>query len=127
MNELPPETPQPEQLPRFSSPRDQVLYEMSSNGWSNSTSGDVRCITGWFAKLANTEPELQEVVEAFEEEIAAAGLGSTAELLGHFLVMEDALGNVTVHEAPDAAQLEHTYQVFEEAYAPWRERQGSES
>jgi hypothetical protein len=108
-----------EGLGKFADPLDEVLYGISVDGWANASSGSVEAPTGFFARISNTPEELQEVTEAFDQEIERVGLRETARLVGHFLLREDDQGFVTVQSYETQAELIEEYEVLDELYGDW--------
>lgn len=100
-----------------------VLQAMVSEGWANQsdTDGNVDSPHGAFARVSNSEAELSEVVEAFEDVITAYGMDDTRELIGHFLVVEDSQGFVHVTSYDDEVSLTRDFQQLQDAYAEWDE------
>lgn len=105
---------------KFRDAVDEMLYTLSLHGWANE-SGDVESPTGFFARISITRQELPEVVEAFQDEIAAQGFTDTAALIGHFLLFEDSQGFVEVDEYDDEPSLRIAYEGLEALYSQWAE------
>lgn len=106
---------------KFGNARERVLYQMSVDGWANESSGEVEATTGYFAKIVVEPAELPEVVDAFEEEIADAGMTDTQELIGNWLLLENALGQIAVRAYEGREELDHDYRILSEAYGAWLE------
>lgn len=112
--------PEPARHPgKFNSARDELLHAIAGEGWATKSSGDVRCETGWFARISNPPEEMPQVQTAFADEIRSSGLTDSDLLMGHFLVREHQDGFVTVTEHQNAAELAAEYAVFEEVYERW--------
>lgn len=106
---------------RFACARDEVLGQLGLEGWSNASSGDTESPTGYFERISNTEEELQELVEAFEDIIGQMrqyGF-SERELLGHFLLVHDSQGFVGVHEYDTHEELVARFEELEDEYGNW--------
>jgi hypothetical protein len=108
---------------RFASPRDEVLGDMEASGWANASSGDVASPSGFFSRITNSEAELIEIHNAFEETIAEMSrYGFTPEqLLGNFLVVTSNEGFVAVTEYRRASDLEHDFEQLEADFDDWSE------
>jgi hypothetical protein len=96
-----------------------VLQAMITGGWANESDGEVEAPTGHFARVSNSEAELSEVVQAFEDVITAYGMEDTRELIGHFLVVEDSQGFVHVKGYDNPIELTRDFQALQDAYAEW--------
>lgn len=96
-----------------------VLQAMVTGGWANEKDGEVEAPTGHFARVSNSEAELSEVVEAFEDVITAYDMDDTKELIGHFLVREDDAGFVHVTEYDDEVSLTRDFQQLQDDYSLW--------
>lgn len=118
MSELP---PQPEQPHQFSSPRDEVLYQMGQNGWAFESNGDRTADTGWFCWLKNEIEEIPDVVDTFEADIQEAGLERHHELVGSFLVRENRDGLVTVTEFDMSQEAKAAYDELDSAFRQTQE------
>jgi hypothetical protein len=103
-------------MSKFDSPRDELLYAMTLDGWANESSGDVESPTGFFARISNADNEIAEIRDAFPEE--SAGI-SNASIVGHFLCLENSQGLWSVIEYESAYLLERTYQEIDRAYGEW--------
>jgi hypothetical protein len=96
---------------------------MTLHGWCNEFSGDVECPTGFFARMSNTAREVAEIAEAFEEDFKELGLVDINELVGHFLLMEDSDGFVSVVKYEDEELLKYDYRRLDDVYCYWSEGQ----
>jgi hypothetical protein len=105
------------------SPRDRVLYAMSLAGWANVSNGESLSPHAWFAVIKNSDAELSEILDAFEGEVETAGLSSHSELIGNFMVIEDATGLAAVIEYPSPAEVDRAYAERSRAYSAWFEKQ----
>lgn len=108
-----------EQENEHDAPRDEVLNAMCQNGWANESGGDTdNSPYGWFARISTTKPELTELVAAFEQEIDAAGLDDINQLLGNFLLVDNA-GSLKIAEYFTEEEVKADYQRIADAYASW--------
>lgn len=104
---------------KFRSARDEVLYQISLEGWANESNGDVESPTGYFSRITITPEELREVTEAFSDTIEELGFKLTGSLVGFFLLTEDGQGFVEVDEFPDETALTQAYREREAEYLEW--------
>jgi hypothetical protein len=105
-------------------PLEAVLQAMISEGWANESDGNVDSPTGHFARVSNSESELPEVVDAFEDVITTYGMDDTRELIGHFLVVEDSQGFVHISAYDNPIDLTRDFQELQDAFAKWDEDNG---
>lgn len=100
-----------------------VLQAMITGGWANESDGDVEAPTGHFARVSNSEAEVYgepgSIVSTFSDVIAMYGMTDTNELIGHFLVVEDSQGFVTVHAFDDPIALTRLFQQMQDDFAEW--------
>ena len=101
---------------KFDSPRDEVLHEMSLEGWSNCSDGNTDAHTGYFSAITITEAELAEITQAFETEIGYAGLVDPSELVGHWLLIDDQNGYVHVRDYETHERLMYDFKRLQEQY-----------
>lgn len=113
-NEPPPEYPG-----KYACIRDELLDVIQNMGWANESSGDVECATGHFARISNGTDEVGELVDALPDEYQVAGREHYRGLVGHFLVVTDSLGFVTVTEFTSEPDLLAAYQELEAEYSLW--------
>lgn len=106
---------------KYDSLRDQCLHLMTLEAWGNTSSGDVQSPQGFFTRICISEAELFEVVQAFKEQLEAAGLTDPESLIGNYIVRESNDGFVTVdvHDTEDDAVL--AYEALSQAYDEWLE------
>lgn len=116
--------PQENRPGKFSCPRDELLYNMSLNGWSNDSSGDVQAPTGFFARISNSTDEISEVIEAFDDDLSELARRHAKELVGHFMLYEDNQGAVGVDVYADHASLLADYEELERTYSAWLMEEG---
>jgi hypothetical protein len=110
---------------KYMTPRDEVLGEMGAQGWANRSTGSVESPTGYVEAISNSEADLIEIHDAFEETIAEMSrFGFTPEqLLGHFRLITDEQGFVTVTQYRRQQDLEHDFDEAEAEYSAWQEAQ----
>lgn len=104
---------------KYSSPRDEVLHHLSLEGWANQSSGDTASTTGYFARISNSEAELQELTTNFEEAMQSAGLVDPSALIGHYLLVETDDGFVHAGDYKSEEEVIADYQKLEAAYEGW--------
>lgn len=104
---------------RFASIRDEVLYRLSTSEWDCASSGSTDSPSGWFAKISNSTHELGDLQDALGESFESLGIADPVELVGHFLLLEDYQGFVTVNQFANEDQLSGVYDVLEEIYVAW--------
>ena len=115
-------SPEHEPRTKFASPRDAVLHQLTLIGWGSAEpSGNVASPSGWFCKISNGATELDDLADALGEPFSAYGLADTAELVGHFLVVEDNVGFVEVEVYEDEGQLDRAYDKREDTYREWEQ------
>lgn len=90
----------------YSSPRDEVLHHLSLEGWANQSSGETASTTGYFARISNSEAELQELTTNFGVAIQSAGLADPSALIGHYLRVETDDGFVLKDDDAEPKKLE---------------------
>jgi hypothetical protein len=107
-------------------PRDEILGEMGLAGWANKSTGSVESPTGYVEAISNSEAELIEIHDAFEETIAEmARFGFTPEqLLGHFRLITDEQGFVTVTQYRRLQDLEQDFEAADAEYSAWLDTEG---
>lgn len=79
------EREQSPEAPRFQSPRDEALHAMWDGLWTDASDGDLESPTNRFARVSNSEAELADVVDAFEEKFREIGVDPRT-LVGHFIL-----------------------------------------
>lgn len=99
---------------KFDSARDEVLYTMALEGWANDSDGESAALTGWFARLTQSDAEIKEIREAFED--AAPESFEWSSIVGLFLLRESNEGFVTVTEYATERELtsefRHLFNAF---------------
>lgn len=103
---------------RFASPRDEVLYVMTCEGWSNQSDGNDASPTGWFARVSNSEAELASIVDTFGDDLITAEVAPSS-LVGHFIMTESTQGFVSVNEYPTEDAAKADYALLAEEYLAW--------
>lgn len=96
--------------------RDDVLKAMAFQGWSNEGSGEEEATTGRFWRISNKPSEIEEISQAFEEEL---GELDAVKLIGHFLVIQ-SVDRVDVNEYETGGALRQAYLILDEAYIEWK-------
>jgi hypothetical protein len=115
-------------LGKYSSARDSILHYLCLSEWSNDSFGDVEAPTGYAWRIDNDPADVHipnsEITSVlsdwFDDNPEVKDSPELrAELVGHFLVVEDSNGFVSVHEYPSGMQLMQTFQSLEETWAEW--------
>lgn len=112
---------------KFDSPRDDLFWFMTLEGWATDTDGSVE-FGRWFGKLSNTAEdvsvdngEFNSLVDQWEPD-AVENYHSKefrASLVGHFLVSEDGQGFVTVTEFDTELERDAVYNQWSGEYSEW--------
>lgn len=108
--------PQLPEQSRFDSPRDEVLYRMGQEEWAAKSSGDVQTLPGWFCWLSNQPEDLSLIASAFSDTIATAELQDMQELVGNFVVHEDAGGAVRVSSFDSSDRAQRMFESLQEVF-----------
>jgi len=103
---------------KYDSARDAFLDYMVSQGWANESSGDTESNAGHFAIIKNPPVEVQEIVNAFDDEMHSLDI-SLYEITGYFVVETNSAGDVTVHDFDSEMAAEIVYSEFEREYENW--------
>jgi hypothetical protein len=98
-----------------------VLQAMVTGGWANESGGAVDAPTGHYARITNEPTDVSGIVDAFEDTIHTYGLDDMGLLIGHWLVVEDSQGNVTVTAYDNPINLTRDYLALDDAFALWDE------
>lgn len=120
------------QLGKYSSDRDSALHFLCVGEWSNESFGNVEAPTGYVWRISNTwedvkpiNMEFNSVIEdwvALDSDIDGVATEFRKSLVGHFLVVEDEQGFVSVHEYATETLLLQAFKSLEEIYAAWDEQ-----
>lgn len=98
----------------------EALFQaMITEGWGRQQSGDVESPAGHFARFDIRAADLDAIRYAFDGVIATYGNPATAEILGHFLVIEDSYGFVSVIRYTSEAEARAAYNVRNARYYEW--------
>ena len=107
-------------MPMHDSTRDQLLDIMVSDGWANKSDGECDSPQGHFAIVTNAPRELDSVIDAFED--AAKEIDPEfdfSEMVGHFLVLKDSAGFLSVIEYTTHSDLLIVFGELERAFSLW--------
>lgn len=115
------------QLGKFDSDRDSALHYLCTVEWSNDSTGDVEAPTGYVWRISLSPSELSyerdEIGSVLEEWFQSESVEDTAEfrrsLVGHFLVVEDSQGFVTVQEFNLGFMLQARFEQLQAHYEAW--------
>ena len=102
---------------RFKNARDEALHRMAHIGWANMTSGRLEAPTGVFSVICNSPAELIEVVGALEDEPIPEF--DKRDLLGNWMVVENADGYVRTALYSDQVELIRVYRMMQQQFADW--------
>lgn len=102
---------------------EKVLQEMVTGGWANESGGSVDSPQGHYARITVEPAELGEVQGAFNDEMRMHGLNEDDAhmLIGHWLVVENELGQVFIIAYDNPISLTRDYLALDDAYALWDE------
>lgn len=100
-----------------------VLQAMVTGGWANESGGDVESPTGHYARITNEPADMAGVEDAFSDVMSTYECESD-ELIGHWLVVEDSQGNVSVTAYDNPISLTRDYLALDDAFALWDEANG---
>lgn len=115
-------------LGKYSTARDSILHYLVTNEWGDASDGDVEAPTGWFARISNAPAEVHipnlEITSVLSDWFDANPEVTDSEelrteLVGHFLVVENSQGFVSVEEFPTLEALESSYRERELAFYVW--------
>lgn len=115
-------------LGKFDSLRDSALHYLCSVDWSNASFGDVEAPSGYVWRISNTKEEvhtlnteINSVLEDWEEINPEVSMSEEFRetLIGHFLVIENSQGLVTVYSFNTEAELVEHYEALEKEYLLW--------
>lgn len=96
---------------------DSAFRTIVTGGWANESNGDVESRTGHFARCSITEADLPEFRDLMtDEDLPHAG---PWVLTGHFLILENDLGQVFVTRYRTESDLMAVYQYLTEDYDAW--------
>lgn len=98
----------------------EALFDaMVNDGWANESSGNIEAPTGHFARISNSDNELAEVLQAFEDVTDDYGMPAREDIVGHFLVITDSLGFIHISRYGSEAALIADYRALEAEYNNW--------
>lgn len=115
-------------LGKYSSARDSLLHYLCEGEWSNDSFGDVEAPTGYVWRISNDPADVHipntEITSVLEEWFESNPEVTDspelrAELVGHFLVIEDSQGFITVETAPSEDVLRVRYAELLEIFEIW--------
>jgi hypothetical protein len=101
----------PYPLGRFSTLRDEYLYNMAVDGWANESDGSTEAPTGYFYRISNEPDDIREIARVFGNPVDG--------IIGHFLLIEDSNGFVSVGTYADAQTLEEDFKALTDEYSAW--------
>lgn len=104
-------------LGKYSNGLEEVLHELSLDGWFTDSDGDVESPYGAFAWTSISEAELPSVVDAIDAQI----VGNTNDLIGFWGLVEDDRGFVWTHRFAGFEQVNAWYTKLYHAFLVWTE------
>jgi hypothetical protein len=116
------------QLGKFNSERDSLLHYMCVSEWANESFGSVEAPTGFVWRISNNweevKPENTEITSVLEEWFEQQGdVEDTPEfrrsLVGHFILIENDQGFVSVTQFPNEHALMEEYTARLEDFGIW--------
>ena len=100
----------------------EALFDaIVSGGWANRSDGNVEAPTGHFAMVSNSPDELLELRQAFEDVTDVYGDVSDADLTGHFIVITDSAGFISITRYPSAVSAASEFVTLQNRFAAWNE------
>lgn len=90
--------------------RDEALYQLTLDGYGFESSGDVESVTGWFAWLSLGKEDTAELQDRLET------TGDVSHLFGHFVIIQDSQGIVTVHKFMSSEDAKDAYDTLQADY-----------
>lgn len=115
------------QLGKYSTDRDNILHFLCTSDWANDSFGDVSSPTGFVHRISNYPSEVHltntETTSLIEDQMGVYSIDDTEEfrtsLVGHFLVVENEQGSVSVTEFDSLPDLLAEYHRLENEYGEW--------
>lgn len=115
------------QFGKYSTDRDNILHFLCTSGWANDTFGDVEAPTGFVSRISNNPADVHlpntEITSLIEDQLALYDItddaGFRRSLEGHFLVIEDDRGLVTVRMYADEEALKQDFRTLRDRYETW--------
>lgn len=115
-------------LGKYSSARDSILHFLCVGMWSNDSTGDVESPTGYVWRISNNWEEVKpinmEINSVLEEWFTENSEVTDSpelrlELVGHFLVVEDSNGFISVHEYATKSLVLSAFESLEGIFNEW--------
>ncbi len=107
-------------VPRYHSPRDELLHRMALAGWAAVTSGSTDSPMGRFSRITNTSDEHSELLAAFVDDFVELGT-QLNDVTGNFLVRADDQGFVDVFEYGTPSELKHVFDRLNQFFNEWKD------
>lgn len=104
-----PDGPYP--LGKYSTLRDEYLHMMAIDGWANESTGDVSSPTGFVWLISNAPAEMLEITQVFGP--------APINAVGHFVLIEDSNGFVSVYDYSTKIGAETLFRALEAEYDVW--------
>jgi hypothetical protein len=119
-------------LGKYSSARDSLLHFLCTSDWGNASFGDVEAPTGYVWRISNNWEEVKpinmEINSVLEDWFAENSEVTDSpelrkELVGHFLVVEDNDGFISVHEYASEELVIQAFDSIEAIFNEWNEQE----
>jgi hypothetical protein len=115
------------QLGKYSTDRDNILHFLCVSEWANASFGNVEAPTGYVWRISNNweevKPNAIDFTSVIEDQLALYSIEDTEEfrrsLIGHYLVIEDSNGFVSVLEFEEVANLDRIYSELQDEFYAW--------
>ena len=107
-------------MPMHDSTRDQILDQMSLEGWANESDGNVESPTGYFSRISNDVADIVSIIDAFGEFAFSIDENFDFSLLvGHFIIVTNSSGFLYVFEFGNEADTKREYDTLVSEYSTW--------
>jgi hypothetical protein len=96
-----------------------LFKDMLNNGWFTKSDGDVESPFGYFGYVINTEAELWELFQAFEDTIECYGQPLSEDVIGSFIAYINSDGIITIERMANNLEAELWYHNTSRDYTKW--------
>jgi hypothetical protein len=102
--------------------REALFKAMLQHGWFTASGGSDESPLGIFGYVINTQPELKELYEAFEDVIKAYGKPNDEDVIGNFFAYLNGNGVIHIYryDKPVDAENQHAWNTIE--HEEWLDR-----
>ena len=101
---------------KYNSPQDEFVHLATLDGWSARDDGDVTAPTGFFSRISIGADDVDRARTTFAEHFPGEDVPVA---LGHFLVLEDEQGFVTVQTFSSADDADKAFEALESQYGAY--------